>query len=101
MCPARRLFICAFYKPGEASRLDGTECFFETLAAFGEVARGENRISDFEERLFVTLEIHFAAGGAADIRFREHQARKAKHLDTVFGRQRRNISLRKARAFYR
>ena len=101
MCPARRLFICAFHLPGEASRLDGTECFFETLAAFGEVARREYGIGHLEERLLVTLEIHFAAGGAADIRFREHQARKAKHLDTVFGRQRRNISRRKARTFYR
>ena len=100
MCPARRLFICAFYKPGEACRLDGTECFFEALAAFGEVARREYGIGHLEKRLFVTFEIHLAAGGAADIRFREHQARKAKHLDTVFGRQRRNISRRKARAFY-
>ena len=101
MCPARRLFICAFYKPGKAGRLDGTECFFETLAAFGEVARREYGIGYLEKRLFVPLEIHFAAGGAANIRFREHEARKAKHLDTVFGRQRRNISRRKARAFYR
>lgn len=87
--------------PGEARRLDGAEGLFETLAAFGEVARREYGIGYLEERLLVTFEIHLAAGGAADIRFREHQARKAKHLDAVFGRQCRNITLRKARAFYR
>ena len=87
--------------PGEACRLDGTECFFETLAAFGEVARREYGIGHLEKRLLVSLEIHFAAGGTADVRFREHQACQAKHLDAVFGSECRNVAGSKARAFYR
>lgn len=84
MCPAQQLFIRAFYKPGKAGVFDCLKRFVEPLAAFGEVARREYGIGHLEKRLFVLLEIHFAAGGAADIRFREHQARKAKHLDAVF-----------------
>ena len=93
--------LSAFHLPGKARRLDGAEGLFEALTVFGEVARSKNGIGDFEQRFFVALEIDFAAGGAADVRLGEQQSCEAKHLDAVFGRQRRNIASRKACTFYR
>ena len=93
--------LSAFHLPGKARRLDGAEGLFEALTVFGEVARSKNGIGDFEQRFFVALEIDFAAGGAADVRLGEQQSCEAKHLDAVFGRQRRNIAGRKACSFYR
>lgn len=71
MCPAQQLFIRTFYKPGKAGVFDCLKRFVESLAAFGKIARREDGIDDFEKILFVSFEIHFAAGGTANIGFRE------------------------------
>lgn len=69
--PVQWLFVFAFYSPREACVFDLAECGFQALTAFGEVTRSENGIGDFEEFFFVSFEIDFATGGAADVRFRE------------------------------